>query len=87
MLKVFLFFLKISKGTWEADIDRVLVPGNQNEAEVFNLRPATTYNLRIVAENEIGSSNPSDVVTIITAEEGSCRSLTTTTTMTTTTSQ
>lgn len=63
-------YYQISKGTWEVDIDRVLVPGNQNEAEVFNLRPATTYHLRIVAENEIGSSEPSDVVTILTAEEG-----------------
>lgn len=60
----------MSKGTWEVDIERVLVPGNQNEAGVFNLRPATTYHLRIVAENEIGASEPSDVVTIITAEEG-----------------
>lgn len=57
-------------GTWEADIDRVLVPGQQTVAGVFNLRPATTYHLRIVAENEIGASDPSDTVTIITAEEG-----------------
>jgi len=49
---------------------RVLVPGQQVMATVINLRPATTYHLRIVAENEIGSSEPSDVVTIITAEEG-----------------
>ncbi|KAG7213705.1 hypothetical protein KM043_002942 [Ampulex compressa] len=61
---------KISKGSWESDIDRVLVPGSkQNVAGVFNLRPATTYHLRIVAENEIGASDPSDTVTIITAEE------------------
>ncbi|XP_076297104.1 Down syndrome cell adhesion molecule 1 isoform X23 [Lasioglossum baleicum] len=61
---------KISKGSWETDIDRVLVPGSQqNVARVFNLRPATTYHLRIVAENEIGASRPSDTVTIITAEE------------------
>lgn len=61
---------KISKGTWEADIDRMLVPGSQqNVAGVYNLRPATTYHLRIVAENEIGMSDPSDTVTIITAEE------------------
>ncbi|XP_026825577.1 Down syndrome cell adhesion molecule-like protein Dscam2 isoform X21 [Ooceraea biroi] len=61
---------KISKGSWETDIDRVLVPGSrQNVAGVFNLRPATTYHLRIVAENEIGTSDPSDTVTIITAEE------------------
>jgi hypothetical protein len=39
-------------------------------AGVFNLRPATTYHLRIVAENEIGTSEPSDTVPIITAEEG-----------------
>lgn len=60
----------VSTGTWEADIDRVLVPGQQTVAGVFNLRPATTYHLRIVAENEIGTSEPSDTVPIITAEEG-----------------
>ncbi|XP_075224355.1 Down syndrome cell adhesion molecule 1 isoform X5 [Lycorma delicatula] len=68
-IKRYLIEYKISKGTWEADIDRVLVPGQQNIAEVLNLRPATTYHLRIVAENEIGASEPSDTVTIITAEE------------------
>lgn len=51
-------------------MDPVLVPGQQTEASVFNLRPATTYHLRIVAENEIGMSDPSETVTIITAEEG-----------------
>ncbi|RZF38602.1 hypothetical protein LSTR_LSTR010935 [Laodelphax striatellus] len=68
-IKRYLIEYKISKGTWEADIDRVLVPGQQNIAGVVNLRPATTYHLRIVAENEIGASDPSDTVTIITAEE------------------
>ncbi|XP_068085343.1 cell adhesion molecule Dscam1 [Anabrus simplex] len=68
-IKRYLIEYKISKGTWENDIDRVLVPGSQNAAGVFNLRPATTYHLRIVAENEIGNSDPSDTVTIITAEE------------------
>ncbi|XP_058804461.1 cell adhesion molecule Dscam2 isoform X16 [Phymastichus coffea] len=61
---------KISKGSWETDIDKVVVPvSQQNVAGVFNLRPATTYHIRIVAENEIGKSEPSDTVTIITAEE------------------
>lgn len=69
-IKRYLIEYKISKGSWENDIDKVLVPGSQqNVAGVFNLRPATTYHLRIVAENEIGSSDPSDTVTIITAEE------------------
>ncbi|XP_033350618.1 Down syndrome cell adhesion molecule-like protein Dscam2 isoform X30 [Bombus vosnesenskii] len=69
-IKRYVIEYKISKGSWETDIDRVLVPGSQqNVAGVFNLRPATTYHLRIVAENEIGASDPSDTVTIITAEE------------------
>lgn len=37
---------------------------------VVNLHPATTYHFRIVAENEVGVSKPSDPVTIITSEEG-----------------
>ncbi|XP_029175734.1 Down syndrome cell adhesion molecule-like protein Dscam2 isoform X20 [Nylanderia fulva] len=69
-IKRYVIEYKISKGSWDTDIDRVLVPGSQqNVAGVFNLRPATTYHLRIVAENEIGTSDPSDMVTIITAEE------------------
>ncbi|XP_024939101.1 Down syndrome cell adhesion molecule-like protein Dscam2 isoform X37 [Cephus cinctus] len=69
-IKRYVVEYKMSKGSWETDIDRVLVPGSQqNVAGVFNLRPATTYHLRIVAENEIGISEPSDTVTIITAEE------------------
>ncbi|KAK2577361.1 hypothetical protein KPH14_003477 [Odynerus spinipes] len=69
-IKRYVIEYKISKGSWKTDIDRVLVPVSQhNVAGVFNLRPATTYHLRIVAENEIGTSDPSDTVTIITAEE------------------
>ncbi|XP_049833932.1 Down syndrome cell adhesion molecule-like protein Dscam2 isoform X19 [Schistocerca gregaria] len=68
-IKRYLIEFKHAKGTWENDIDRVLVPGQQTVAGVFNLKPATTYHLRIVAENDIGTSDPSDTVTIITAEE------------------
>lgn len=69
-IKKYLIEYKRSKGSWEKDIDRVLVPGSTTEAGVFSLHPATTYHLRIVAENELGTSEPSDTVTIITAEEG-----------------
>uniref|UniRef100_A0AAG5D198 Down syndrome cell adhesion molecule-like protein Dscam2 n=1 Tax=Anopheles atroparvus TaxID=41427 RepID=A0AAG5D198_ANOAO len=68
-LKRYIIEFKRSRGSWENDIDRVIVPGDTNEAQVQKLSPATTYNIRIVAENEIGISDPSDVVTIITAEE------------------
>lgn len=60
---------KPSKSSWDQGMERVLVPGDQTEAGVFTLKPATTYHIRIVAENEIGTSDPSDTVTIITAEE------------------
>lgn len=59
---------KPSKASWDA-VERVLVPGPQTEVEVSNLKPATTYHIRIVGENELGTSEPSDTVTIITAEE------------------
>ena len=36
---------------------------------VLSLRPATSYHFRIVAQNEIGMSGPSDTVTIETSEE------------------
>ncbi|XP_042237777.1 Down syndrome cell adhesion molecule-like protein Dscam2 isoform X16 [Homarus americanus] len=60
---------KLSRRNWETDGERMMVPGDQNMAAVLDLRPATTYHLRIVARNEIGDSDPSDTVTIITAEE------------------
>lgn len=68
-LKRYIIEFKRSRGTWESDIDRVIVPGDTTEAQVQKLAPATTYNIRIVAENDIGVSDSSDVVTIITAEE------------------
>uniref|UniRef100_A0A336L245 CSON014681 protein n=1 Tax=Culicoides sonorensis TaxID=179676 RepID=A0A336L245_CULSO len=68
-IKRYLIEFKRMRGSWETDIDRVIVPGHTNEAQVQKLSPATTYNIRIVAENEIGVSDSSEVVTIITAEE------------------
>ncbi|KAK9680805.1 Immunoglobulin domain [Popillia japonica] len=56
---------KPSKASWDV-MERALVPGPQTEIE---LKKATTYHIRIVAENDLGTSEPSDTVTIITAEE------------------
>ena len=67
------YYMDLS-GNWETDGERMMVPGEQSMAAVLDLRPATTYHLRIVARNEIGDSEPSDTVTIITAEEGRNRS-------------
>lgn len=68
-LKRYIIEFKRARGSWENDVDRVIVPGHTNEAQVQKLSPATTYHIRINAENEIGVSDPSEVSTIITAEE------------------
>jgi hypothetical protein len=59
----------LSKNNICSFVHRVLVPGDATEAGVYSLRPATAYHIRIVAENELGTSEPSETVTIITAEE------------------
>ncbi|CAG0885271.1 unnamed protein product [Cyprideis torosa] len=60
---------KTSKGTWDGSHDKLPIPGSQTLAEVFELRPATAYHLRIIAENELGVSDASEVFTIVTSEE------------------
>ena len=65
----YLIEFKPTKGTWQNDIDRVLVSGDETIAGVFSLRPATSYHFRIVAQNAIGSSGPSETITVETSEE------------------
>ena len=62
--------VSILLGSWDSDVVREMVPGHQAMASVFNLSPATTYHMRVVAENEVGTSQHSEPVTIVTAEEG-----------------
>lgn len=69
LLKRYIIEFKKVRGNWETDVDRVIVPGHTNEAQVQRLSPANTYNFRIIAENEIGVSENSEIVTILTAEE------------------
>ena len=68
-LTKYMIEFKLTKGTWQNDIDRVLVSGDESIAGVFSLRPATSYHFRIVAVNEIGESGPSDTITVETSEE------------------
>ncbi|XP_050054063.1 cell adhesion molecule Dscam2 isoform X33 [Aphis gossypii] len=60
---------KLLKSTWETDVEKVEATGDKTEMSVVSLHPATTYHFRIVAENGVGVSKPSDPVTIITSEE------------------
>merc|ERR1719233_1871573 len=60
---------KPTKGTWQKDVDRVLAGVDERIGVVFSLLPGQSYHLRIVAENDIGFSAPSDTITVQTSEE------------------
>ncbi|XP_049521428.1 Down syndrome cell adhesion molecule-like protein Dscam2 [Dermacentor silvarum] len=45
------------------------VPGTENRAIVYKLLPMTTYRIKVVAENALGHSAPSDTLEVTTSEE------------------
>ena len=57
---------------WQAQPTKVVVPGTQTVTTVQNLNPASSYHFRILAENRLGLSEPSEVIQVTTQEEGNC---------------
>ncbi|XP_037873453.1 cell adhesion molecule Dscam2 isoform X2 [Bombyx mori] len=55
--------------SWPSTPQKVIVPGSVTSASVQNLQPATSYHLRIIAENRLGQSEPSQPVQVTTTEE------------------
>jgi hypothetical protein len=55
---------------WPNQPAKVTVPGSQTTTTLHNLRPAQVYHLRILAENRLGLSDPSQMVQVSTLEEG-----------------
>lgn len=55
---------------WQTNPSKLSVPGTQTTATVQNLNPANSYHLRIMAENRLGMSDPSEVIQVTTQEEG-----------------
>lgn len=55
---------------WPTTPQKVIVPGSVTSATVQNLQPATSYHLRIIAENRLGQSEASQLVQVTTTEEG-----------------
>ncbi|KAL1428766.1 hypothetical protein MTO96_002487, partial [Rhipicephalus appendiculatus] len=45
------------------------VPGTENRGIVYKLLPMTTYRIKVVAENALGHSAPSDTLEVTTSEE------------------
>lgn len=54
--------------TWQT-AERISVLGTQSVHNINNLHPATTYHLRMAAENKLGSSEFSEMVQVTTLEE------------------
>ena len=55
---------------WQGVLANVTVPAFRPQATLSGLLPAFAYHLRVIANNSIGVSPPSDVVTATTLEEG-----------------
>lgn len=66
----FYFWNCIIVDEWPAQPSKIAVPGSQTTATIQNLRPAQVYYIRILAENRLGLSEPSEVVQVSTLEEG-----------------
>ncbi|XP_066249434.1 cell adhesion molecule Dscam1 isoform X1 [Euwallacea similis] len=54
---------------WPNQPSKVTAPGAQTSATISNLRPAQVYHLRVLAENRLGLSEPSQTVQVNTLEE------------------
>ncbi|KAJ8980663.1 hypothetical protein NQ317_013275 [Molorchus minor] len=55
---------------WPNQPLKAAVPGSQTTTTIQNLRPAQVYHIRILAENRLGTSDPSQTVQVNTLEEG-----------------
>ncbi|CAL8103483.1 unnamed protein product [Orchesella dallaii] len=66
----FIIQYKFPSDTWtEAEVEELAVPATQTTAIVDGLSPSTTYHLRVLAQNGMGFSPPSEVIQVTTVEE------------------
>jgi Down syndrome cell adhesion molecule len=47
---------------WHEHNAQQIIPGDKTAAAVEGLKPATMYQFRLYAENQLGSSEPSDIL-------------------------
>lgn len=55
---------------WNGQTSQLIVSSADTTATLRGLTPVTTYYIRVIAENSLGRSEASDVMEIITEEEG-----------------
>jgi Down syndrome cell adhesion molecule len=64
----FVLQFKESQDVWE-EYNKKIISGDKTSAQVPNLKPATNYHFRLFAENNLGTSLPSDILHIQTDGE------------------
>ncbi|XP_054712913.1 cell adhesion molecule DSCAM-like [Uloborus diversus] len=62
-------YQSISDSSWNGQTSQLIVSGSEKMATLRALSPVTLYFIRIVAENALGHSSPSEVINVTTAEE------------------
>ncbi|CAH1795907.1 unnamed protein product [Owenia fusiformis] len=60
---------KNASAVWQGKISNVTVDSSTYQTRIWNLHPAFTYHVRVMANNSIGISEPSKQITIMTSEE------------------
>ena len=68
MIAAYFFF---SVGLSESNLVTTEVPGTQTDITLRGLKPRSLYKVHVVAENAVGRSSPSKILTVTTDDEGS----------------
>lgn len=55
---------------WNGQTSQLIVSSAETTATLRGLTPVTSYYIRVIAENAIGRSEPSEVIEVTTEEEG-----------------
>lgn len=67
LLTIFSFSFFTEK--WSAHFTNISVLASESSVSIGGLQPTTAYQVRLFAVNSLGRSEPSDVVSVLTAEE------------------
>lgn len=64
-----LICLSVRTDKWSSHLANISVLASENSVAIVSLVPVTSYQVRMFAVNSLGHSEPSDVITVQSAEE------------------